>query len=110
MLNLVHLALVWHQPESLSIFLLMQAGSMFMFGFLGANLNTLAMEKVGHVAGTASSLIGFFTTVSGAVLGFVVGQCFDGSVVPLTSAYVLLGAGALFIVMMTERDGPAAMA
>lgn len=109
-LNLAHLALVWHRPESLPVFLLMQAGSMFMFGFLGANLNTLAMEKVGHVAGTASSLIGFFTTVSGAVLGFIVGQCFDGSVVPLTTAYILLGAGALVIVMMTERQGVEAIA
>lgn len=109
-LNLTHLALVWHEHESLALFLLMQSGSMFMFGFLGANLNTLAMEPLGHLAGTASSLIGFFTTVAGAVLGFIVGQCFDGSVVPLTSAYVLLGLAALGIVMRTERPTPPPLA
>jgi DHA1 family bicyclomycin/chloramphenicol resistance-like MFS transporter len=105
-LNTVHLALVWHSTESLPMFVLMQAGSMFLFGFLGANLNTLAMEPLGHVAGTASSAIGFFTTVCGALLGFCVGQLFDGSVVPLTLAYVIFGLSALTVVMLIARaDG-----
>jgi len=103
LLNTAHLLLLSRGPESLPMFLLMQAGSMFLFGFLGANLNALAMEPLGHVAGTASSLIGFFTTVSGALLGFGVGQLFDGSVVPLTLAYVVLGTAALGVVMRTGR-------
>ena len=61
------------------------------------------MEPLGHVAGTASSAIGFFTTVSGALLGFGIGQLFDGTVMPLTGAYVLLGLGALAVVMRTDR-------
>lgn len=106
-LNLAHLALVWAGFETLPVFVLMQAGSMFVFGFLAANLNTLAMEPLGHVAGTASSAIGFFTTVSGALLGFGIGQLFDGTVMPLTAAYVLLGLGALAVVMRTDRPLPA---
>ena len=105
-LNLAHLALVWAGFETLAVFVLMQAGSMFVFGFLAANLNTLAMEPLGHVAGTASSAIGFFTTVSGALLGFGIGQLFDGTVMPLTGAYVLLGLGALAVVMRTDRPMP----
>lgn len=107
-LNTAHLALVWLATESLAVFVLMQAGSMFMFGFLGANLNTLAIEPLGHVAGTGSSAIGFFTTVSGALLGFSIGQLFNGSVVPLTLAYVVLGLAALTIVMLTEPRGGSA--
>jgi DHA1 family bicyclomycin/chloramphenicol resistance-like MFS transporter len=109
-LNLAHLALVWAGFETLAVFVLMQAGSMFVFGFLAANLNTLAMEPLGHVAGTASSAIGFFTTVSGALLGFGIGQLFDGTVMPLTGAYVLLGLGALAVVMRTDRPMPDAAA
>jgi len=108
LLNAAHLALVWLTTESLAVFVLMQASSMFMFGFLGANLNTLAIEPLGHVAGTGSSAIGFFTTVSGALLGFSIGQLFNGSVVPLTLAYVVLGLAALTIVLLTEpRAGSA---
>jgi len=73
-------------------------------GFLGATLNALAMEPLGHVAGTASSAIGFFTTVCGTLLGFLIGQLFDGSVVPLTLAYVVFGLCALGIVALTDRQ------
>ncbi len=110
LLNVAHLLVLTRGPETLPVFLLMQAGSMFLFGFLGANLNALAMEPLGHVAGTASSLIGFFTTVSGALLGFGVGQLFDGSVVPLTMAYVVLGTAALGVVMRTGRGTDCAAA
>jgi DHA1 family bicyclomycin/chloramphenicol resistance-like MFS transporter len=102
-LNSGHLALAWNEAESLLAFMFMQSGSMFIFGFLGANLNALAMEPLGHVAGTASSAIGFFTTVCGTLLGFLIGQLFDGSVVPLTLAYVVFGLCALGIVALTDR-------
>lgn len=94
-LNMTHLAAAWHGGETLWGFLLIQMGSMAMFGFLGANLNTLAIDPLGHIAGTASSAIGVFSTVLGALLGFLVGQSFDGTVVPLTLAYVVLGSAAL---------------
>lgn len=103
LLNAAHLALVWLGTESLMVFMLMQSGSMFIFGFLGANLNTLAIEPLGHVAGTASSTIGFFTTVCGALLGFGIGQLFNDSVVPLTLAYVVLGLAALTVVVLAEH-------
>jgi DHA1 family bicyclomycin/chloramphenicol resistance-like MFS transporter len=104
MLNLLHLAVAWNGSEPLWGFVLMQMGSMAMFGFLGANLNALAIEPLGQIAGTASSAIGLFTTVLGALLGFVVGQSFDGSVVPLTLAYVVLGSAALALVSGAKRE------
>ena len=90
-LNLLHLVVAWRGSEPLWGFMLMQMGSMAMFGFLG------------HLAGTASSAIGLFSTVLGALLGFAVGQSFDGSVVPLTLAYVVLGSAALALVLGAER-------
>ena len=102
-LNLMHLAVVWHGSEPLWGFMLLQMSSMAMFGFLGANLNTLAIEPLGHIAGTASAAIGLFTTVLGTSLGFVVGQAFNGSVVPLTLAYVVLGSFALVLVLGAEQ-------
>jgi DHA1 family bicyclomycin/chloramphenicol resistance-like MFS transporter len=104
-LNLMHLAVAWHGSEPLWGFMILQMCSMAMFGFLGANLNTLAIEPLGHIAGTAASAIGLFTTVVGALLGFVVGQSFNGSVVPLTLAYVVFGSAALVFVLGAERGG-----
>ncbi len=102
-INLIHLGLALADLVSLPAFLLLQGGSMFVFGFTAANLNSMAMEPVGQVAGTASSMLGSFGTVVGAAIGFLVGQLFDGSVTPLAAAYVVLGVLALATVWMTER-------
>lgn len=102
-LNVAQLMALSHRNESIRLFMIVQTGSMAIFGFLGANLNTLAIEPLGHIAGTASSAIGFFTTVCGAVLGYLVSQSFDGSVIPLTLAYVVFGSSALGLVLSANR-------
>jgi DHA1 family bicyclomycin/chloramphenicol resistance-like MFS transporter len=72
--------------ESLWLFLILTTLIMTTFGFLGANFNTMAMEPLGDIAGTASSVIGFVSTLGGAILGYVMGQLFDGSTInPLNS-------------------------
>jgi len=70
---------------------------------MSANFNSLAMEPMGHIAGTASSLIGFYTTVAAAVLGTIVGQSFDGSVRPLCIGISVMFAATLATVLVTER-------
>jgi DHA1 family bicyclomycin/chloramphenicol resistance-like MFS transporter len=76
---------------------------LLVFGFIAPNFNALAMDPMGHIAGTASSLIGFFTTTAGAALGYFTGQAFDGSVLPFTLANLLWGAAALVVIFVTER-------
>jgi len=89
--------------ESLWSFALLQGCAMFCFGLMGPNFGALAMDPLGHVAGTASSVQGFVTTVGGALLGFYIGQHFDGTAVPLTLGFSLCGLAALAVVLVTER-------
>ncbi|MGD9866952.1 MAG: multidrug effflux MFS transporter [Hyphomicrobiales bacterium] len=81
----------------------MLAANIFCFGFIMPNFNAIAMEPLHRVAGTASSFIGFFTTAVGAVMGWIVGQQFAGTVVPLLAGYAGLSALALAAVFVTER-------
>jgi DHA1 family bicyclomycin/chloramphenicol resistance-like MFS transporter len=92
-------------PEKppLILFCLFIVVTFFCFGLIGPNFNAMAMEPVGHIAGTASSFIGFFTTTAGAFFGFLVGQSFDGTVRPLTIGFTLLGAAAMTCVLIVER-------
>ncbi len=99
LLNGIHWLIAINMAEPIWVFLLLQMGSMAMFGFLGANLNALAIEPLGHVAGTGASAIGLVTTVLGAGLGFMIGQSFDGTVVPLTQATVVLAVVTLALVL-----------
>ena len=87
----------------LSTFMLLLAGLMFLLGMVFANFNALAMEPQGEVAGTASSLIGSVTTVMAACLGYVIGQAYDGTVVPLGTGYLSLGLATLAVIAVTER-------
>ncbi len=97
-----HALITYLGHETVWIFAVLQAGMMFCFGLVGANFNAMAMEPLGDIAGTGSSVLGFFTTVGGALIGFYVGQQFDGTTLPLAAGYVTCGVLALLIVLITE--------
>lgn len=76
-----------------------------MMGFTIGNLNALALEPLGHIAGLASSVMGSIATIIGAVIGGTIGQLYDGTALPLAvSTAVLAGAGALIMRWM-PREG-----
>ncbi|MDB5691762.1 MAG: Bcr/CflA subfamily drug resistance transporter [Alphaproteobacteria bacterium] len=89
--------------ESLGLFIALQAATMACFGLSSANFGALAMQPMGHVAGTASSVQGTIGTILGALLGLAIGQSFNGSVLPMVGGDVLFGAAALLILLVTER-------
>jgi DHA1 family bicyclomycin/chloramphenicol resistance-like MFS transporter len=66
-----------------------------LFGFVGSNFNSIAMEPLGAIAGTASSTLGFAQTVGGGLVGALIGQAYDGTVFPLAAGYAagLRGGG-----------------
>ena len=100
---LVHLGIVLSVGESLWLFILMQGLTMACFGLASANFGALAMQPLGHVAGTASSVQGTIGTIGGALLGLAVGQSFDGTLVPMVGAFAAFGAMGLLILLATER-------
>jgi DHA1 family bicyclomycin/chloramphenicol resistance-like MFS transporter len=89
--------------ETIWSFAIFQAAMMFGFGLCVSNFGSLAMGPLGHVAGTASSVQGFVTTVGGALLGFFIGQHFNGTTVPLTLGFALCGLAALVMVAIAEK-------
>ena len=89
--------------ENLWTFTVFQSGMMFCFGLLAPNFGSMAMEPLGHVAGTASSAQGFCTTIGGALVGFFIGQHFDGTVKPLMIGFTVCAVAGLVAVLITER-------
>ena len=76
---------------------------LFCFSLTMPNFNSLAMEPVGAIAGTASSMIGVYSTLIGVIAGGIIGLQFNGTVIPLLVGYFLLGLIAIAIVAITER-------
>jgi len=89
--------------ESMPVFVAMQGLVMACFGLASANFGALAMQPLGHVAGTASSVQGTIGTIGGALLGLAIGQSFNGTTIPLVTGFLIAGGAGLLIVLVTER-------
>lgn len=100
---LIHLVITLLGLLNLWNFVLLQSLMMGFFGLTGSNFSALAMEHMGKVAGTASSMQGAFSTVVGALLGALIGQSYNGTVIPLYLGLTVLGSLALIVIMIVER-------
>ena len=89
--------------ETIWTFAILQAAMMFCFGLMMGNFGAIAMEPVGHMAGTAASAQGFLSTVVGAIVGTLIGLSFNGTDVPLTLGFVAAGLLTLVIILITEH-------
>lgn len=99
----LHLAVALGGYESLWTFVALQAVTMGCFGLATSNFSSMAMENMGAIAGTASSVQGFTSVTFGAIIGVVIGQAYDGSTAPLAAGFLIAGLCALGLVAVTER-------
>jgi len=78
----------------------------FCMGLLFGNLNALAMEPLGHVAGVGAAMVGSLTTLMSAVLGTAIGQAYDGTVLPLVGGFGLCCGVAIVTMRWADRHHP----
>lgn len=78
-------------------------GTFLCLSMLGANFNSIAMEPMGHLAGTAAAALGFASTTIAAWLGGLIGQNYVDEPTPFAVGYLVLGLLALGCVLSAER-------
>ncbi|HPQ97579.1 MAG TPA: Bcr/CflA family drug resistance efflux transporter, partial [Thiolinea sp.] len=78
-------------------------------GLLFANLNSLAMEPLETHAGLGASVIGSLSTLISVPLGTLIGQSYNGTVMPLVVGFMALGCLGLAIMEWTERHHKVAL-
>jgi DHA1 family bicyclomycin/chloramphenicol resistance-like MFS transporter len=100
--TVAHAALALAGGETLVSFIILQALTMCCFALASSNLGTLAMEHMAHIAGSASSVQGVVTTIGAAILGFLIGQAFDGTVIPYLTGIALCAVVGFGLIVLTE--------
>lgn len=75
----------------LSMFLAWQLSVFFCVGIIFGNLNALALEPLGHMAGLGAAFVGSIATFISLPLAALIGQQFDGTVYALVVGFALLG-------------------
>jgi DHA1 family bicyclomycin/chloramphenicol resistance-like MFS transporter len=110
LLGFIAINLIWlivqvlgPQPMPFALFITFFSLAMFQFGWIGSNFNSLAMEPLGHVAGTASSVLGFMGTVGGSLIGAAIGQAYDGTALPMVAGYFVVSIIGLIFVLIGEK-------
>lgn len=89
--------------ETLWQFVPLMALNMLFGSFIGANFASIALQPFPRIAGAASSLQLFVRTMIASFLGAAIGQAYDQSARPLSTAMLLGSVVALALVLFSER-------
>jgi DHA1 family bicyclomycin/chloramphenicol resistance-like MFS transporter len=107
--TLLHLALVGLHlmPEALAFpaHILWSIALFAMMGLTIGNLNALAMQPLGHVAGLAASVISSIATVVSVLLAIPVGLAFNGTNLPLLIGAAVFIAASLALMRLMPAQG-----
>ena len=90
-LAFLFLILPFNGVPTLTLVLLFFIIILFFTGILFGNLNALAMEPLGHVAGIGSSVVGALSTLISVPFGIYIGLSYNNTVFPLTIGFVAMG-------------------
>jgi DHA1 family bicyclomycin/chloramphenicol resistance-like MFS transporter len=91
------------QP-SLWIFMIYIMLVFFFIGILFGNQNSLAMLPLGHIAGIGAAVVGSLSTLVSFPLGTIIGQSYNGTLLPLIFGMVIMAGLSILIVRWAEAN------
>ncbi|MFK7802680.1 MAG: multidrug effflux MFS transporter [Anaerolineae bacterium] len=74
----------------------------FAVGIMFGNLNSMAMEPLGHIAGVGSAVVGSLSLFLSIPIGAVIGRAFDGTVLPLIGGFALMCFATIFVMRWAD--------
>ncbi|WP_158963658.1 MFS transporter [Chachezhania sediminis] len=86
------------------LYLLWMCSVFAMVGLTVGNLNAIALEPVGHIAGTAASVVAALSTITASVLAIPVGMTFNGWLTPPAIGIVIMCAVGVWLMRVMERS------
>jgi len=91
-------------PAEFWLFAAWGASVFALAGFAIGNLNALALEPLGYIAGMAASIMGALATIGGAAIGAGIGQLFDGTALPLALSALVVSTLAAAVMRSMPRE------
>ncbi len=84
---------------SITVMIIFTAVLLFFLGFIFGNVNALAMQPVGHIAGIGSAIFGFVSTVMAVPIATFIGSFISVSVLPLFAGFAICGSLCLILLL-----------
>jgi DHA1 family bicyclomycin/chloramphenicol resistance-like MFS transporter len=76
----------------------------FCIGILFGNINALAMKPLGHIAGIGAAVIGSLSTLISVPIGTVIGQSYNGTILPFVAGMAILVGLSVVVVHWAESE------
>lgn len=77
---------------------------LFCFGIMYGNLNAMAMEPLGHIAGVGSAVMGALSTLISVPCGILIGHSYNGTVIPVISGFAISGVLIVLVMFWVEAE------
>lgn len=77
---------------SLTFFMMYLLSTVFFVGILFGNLNSMAMEPLGHMAGIGAAIVGSVSTFISVPFGTYIGMQYNGTVEPMVMGVLVFGS------------------
>lgn len=88
-------------------YVIWQTSVFYQMGLTVGNLNALAMEPLGHIAGLAASVMGAIATILAGIVSTIIAQMFNETTMPqILGTLILLVAAMPFLIRMRHLDRP----
>lgn len=99
-LSILILGIAILMPGQLPLWLVITylMSTFFCVGILFGNQNSLAMEPLGHLAGIGAAIVGSLSTLISIPLGTLIGQSYNGTVIPLLVGIAVLSGLSLSVI------------
>ena len=94
---------LWPDAVAFAAFVVWMVSLFATAGLTLGNLNALALEPVGHIAGMAASVTGAVSTVLAVGLAAPLGLAFDGTPLPLATGVAVLALAAFALMRTIPR-------
>jgi DHA1 family bicyclomycin/chloramphenicol resistance-like MFS transporter len=89
-------------PMPIAVFVVYMAIVFFSFGLMFGNLNAIAMEPMGHIAGMASAITGSVSSIISLTLGTLIGQMYNNTLIPVSCGFFILSTLALCLMLLVD--------
>ncbi|MFC3528382.1 multidrug effflux MFS transporter [Paracoccus mangrovi] len=84
-------------------FFLWSVSVFFMAGVTFGNLNAMALQRMGHVAGMAASVIAAVSTIGAVLIAAPIGLLYNGTALPIVLATLICSGLALWLMRRVDE-------
>ncbi|RKZ14180.1 Bcr/CflA family drug resistance efflux transporter [bacterium] len=108
-LSIVFLAWSWWNsgvPE-FALFMTYMIAAFFCVGIVFGNINSLAMEPLGEIAGVGAAVVSSLSLTISVGLGALIGMSYDGTILPMVGGFAILSTLSLPLMVWAAKGRPA---